>query len=98
MMGLLRQSFKAITAIVYFKGERVIRHVVCEGENIVVMPEHEHKQFVLIPLKEALDWNYCRYSIGVDCTDLSGVSEHSFLWDQREGLKHFFGFKATAEK
>jgi hypothetical protein len=35
-------------------------------------------------------------AIAMDCTDLAGVSQHSFFFDPNLGLRHFIGFRKPA--
>jgi len=73
--------------------------VVLEGVGRVLMPEEEEIQVTIVQT-EIRYRGPGRYGLRlhVECTDLSGVSEHSFVLEPPYGLRHFFGFWKPAKR
>jgi hypothetical protein len=92
-------KFKAITAYLRLKEKLLMKQVIIEKENLVISPEKHETFDVFLFTAEFRDMNphVCKVAVGVDCTDLAGVSEHSFVFDEERGLKHFFGFSASPQ-
>jgi hypothetical protein len=102
-LGQQPVKIKGITALVRFKESasnyEQVPYPVTSGDNLVLMPNDppEIREFLILTdfvyFKAPQD---CSLAIGVDCTDLAGVSEHSFFYDSQSGLRHFFGFMKDA--
>ena len=97
-------KIKAISAVVRLRSTKETEPVlypITDRDNLVLMPNDrpDIRDFVLFT-----DFVYnaptenCSLGIYVDCTDLAGVSEHSFFYDQASGLRHYFGFKKPVEQ
>ncbi len=91
--GTTPLKLKAIAAFVKYKNTDVIRHDIVTDDNIVVMPNNnDQRQLELDVSSDQESPQDYHIAIGVDCTDLAGVTDHSFIYDEREGLKHYFGY------
>ena len=60
-------------------------------------PPHIRK-FRLFTGAYAEGFKDCSLACAVDCTDLAGVSEHSFFFDSENGLRHYFGFRKALSR
>lgn len=88
----------SISLIVQFKSPQKFLQIPCsitQRDNVVLMPEEEDLQLFNKMLTEMTADEAGDYVLGagVDCTDLAGVSEHSFYVDPQGQLRHFFGFR-----
>ena len=91
--GITPFKIKAITAFVKYKNTDVVRHEIVSDENIVVMPNNnDQRQLELDVSSDQESPQDYHIAIGVDCTDLAGVTDHSFIYDERQGLRHYFGY------
>lgn len=89
----------AVTAITYFDDSLPYNLKLTEKDNTVMMPDdvQRNKLSVITHLK-VVEANAYDWKIEIDCTDLAGVSEHSFVYDGKTNqLRHFLGFKHNSE-
>jgi hypothetical protein len=72
-----------------------VPYAITQRDNLVLMPDDppQIQRFVLFTATEAEGFNDCSLACGIDCTDLAGISEHSFFFDREGGLRHYFGFR-----
>jgi hypothetical protein len=87
----------AITAVlVYVDNSPGSIVTVTSQDNVVLMngDVQQHKLFLIAQGKKELRSEDYIVGVSVDCCDLAGVSQHSFYFDDRSGLRHYFGFKA----
>jgi len=69
-----------------------VRYDIYKDESLVLMPND--------PIPKTMDWNLAKvvdravhWSMAVYCTDLAGISKHSFFCDDERQLRHEFGFR-----
>jgi hypothetical protein len=89
---------KLITLVGFIRSHQnqLLAQVIFSDENIVLMPEANDSRVIFLRITDrTIQTTECRVALGVHCTDLAGVSQHSFIYDERDGLKHLFGFFKT---
>lgn len=94
------KSISAVVRLRSVKSFEQLAYRISDCDNLVLMPNGppDVRDFAL---QTELVWSaptdVCSLGIYADCTDLAGVSEHSFYYDPDSGLRHFFGFKKVVE-
>jgi len=94
----------SVTVLVRFKNPAQhysqVPYAITQRDNRVLIPGDppQIQRFVLFTGAEAEGFDDCSLACGIDCTDLAGISEHSFFFDREGGLRHYFGFRKPVSR
>ena len=98
-LGSQPVKLAAVTGFVVFRDGQRIREVDTAIRNAVLMPKplaaassNVSVFFQIDSGRTGVRFEDYEVEAGVDCTDLAGVSEHSFMVGHDKFLRHFHGF------
>jgi len=104
-LGSAPLKIRSLSVLVRFKSASEYKQMPYPVERVdglvlgglVLVPDQENiQEFIAETDIDSKDRGETTLALGMDCTDLAGVSEHSFFFDPNIGLRHFFGFRKPA--